>query len=124
MTNDFDSAAPASVRTTVMLLHLSALAGLVSGIGFLLGPALVWQLKKGEHAAIDAAGKEAVNFQLTMLLAGIAAGILCVTIIGLVVGVPLAIAVGVLVAVLPVVAGVRAANGERFRYPFTYPFLK
>lgn len=116
--------APEPVRQTVMLLHLSALAGLVSGIGFLLGPAIVWQLKKGEHPSIDEAGREAVNFQLTMLVAGIVAGILCATIIGLVVGVPMAIACGVLATVCPVVAGIRAANGERFRYPFTYAFLK
>src|SRR5688572_13865385 len=85
---------PEASRNTVLILHLSALAGLATGIGFLLGPLVVWLLKKDEDPEVDAAGKDAVNFQITMLLAGIAAAILCITIIGLIVGIPLAIAVG------------------------------
>ena len=120
----YTDSVPESVRTTVLVLHLSALVGLVTGIGFLLGPLVVWLLKKEEHPAIDAAGKNAVNFQLTMLLAGIVAGVLCITIIGLIVGIPMAIAVGLLMFILPIVAAVKAANGETYRYPFTYDFLK
>jgi uncharacterized Tic20 family protein len=112
------------VRQTILILHLSALAGLATGIGFLLGPLIVWMLKKEESPEIDEAGKDAVNFQLTMLLAGIAAGILCITIIGLIVGIPLAIAVGLAAVVLPIVGAVKTANGDGFRYPFAYPFLK
>lgn len=115
---------PDSVRSTIAILHLSALAGVVSGIGFFAGPLIVWLVKREEHPAIDAAGKDAVNFQLTMLLAGIVAGILCITIIGLIVGIPLAIAVGIMVVVLPIIAGVKASNGQTFRYPLTVRFIK
>jgi uncharacterized protein len=117
-------ALPDAVRNTITLLHLSALVGLFTGIGFLLGPLAVWLLKKDEHPAIDAAGKDAVNFQITMLVTGIIAGILCVTVIGLIVGVPLAIAVGIAVIVLPVIAAVKTTNEEPYRYPFTHRFIR
>ncbi len=124
---NFDiSGPPASepARSTILLVHLSALAGLVTGIGFLLGPLVVWLLKKDESPEIDAAGKDAVNFQLTMLATGIVAGILCITIIGLIVGIPLAILVGLAAFVMPIIGGVKTANGDGFRYPFAYPFIK
>ncbi len=111
-------------RNTVLILHLSALAGLATGFGFLLGPLIVWLVKKDEHPEVDAAGKDAVNFQITMLLAGIAAFILCITIIGLIVGIPLAIVVGLAAIILPIVGAVKTANGDGFRYPFAYPFIK
>jgi len=111
-------------RSTVLILHLSALAGLATGIGFLLGPLVVWLLKKEEYPEVDAAGKDAVNFQLTIFLAGIVAAILCITIIGLIIGIPLAIVVGLAAFVMPIIAAVKTANGDGFRYPFAYPFIK
>jgi uncharacterized Tic20 family protein len=115
---------PESAKNTLLLLHLSALLGVFTGIGFLAGPLVVWLLKKDEHPAVDAAGKDAVNFQLTMLLTGVVAGVLCITIIGLVVGIPLAIAVGIVAFVCPIIAAVKAANGDGYRYPFTFRFIK
>jgi uncharacterized Tic20 family protein len=113
-----------SARSTVLILHLSALAGLATGIGFLLGPLVVWLLKKEEHPEVDIAGKDAVNFQLTLLVAGIVAAVLCITLIGLIIGIPLAIAVGLAAFVLPIIGAVKTANGDGFRYPFAYPFIK
>jgi uncharacterized Tic20 family protein len=126
MVSDPDSAdaLPDAVRNTITLLHLSALIGLFTGIGFLIGPLVVWLLKRQEHPAIEWAGKEAVNFQITMLLTGIVAGLLCITVVGLVVGVPLAIAVGIAALVFPIVAAVKSTNGEAYRYPFTHRFIK
>jgi uncharacterized Tic20 family protein len=126
MTTDTYSAdaLPDAVRNTITLLHLSALVGLCTGIGFLLGPLVVWLLKKDEHPAIDAAGKDAVNFQITMLVTGLVAALLCITVIGLIVGVPLAIAVGLAALVFPIVAAVKSTNGEAYRYPFTHRFIR
>lgn len=119
-----DATLPDTVRNTITLLHLSALIGVFTGIGFLLGPLVVWLLKKEEHPAIDEAGKEAVNFQINMLVVGIIAGLLCATVVGLVVGVPLAIAVGIAALVFPIVAAVKSTNGETYRYPFTHRYIK
>ena len=57
-------------RKWAMLCHLSALSGLLgNGIGFLIGPLVVWLIKRDDAPQIDEQGKEALNFQLTMFLA-------------------------------------------------------
>jgi len=99
-----------------MLSHLSALAGLITGIGFLLGPLLVWLLKKDDHPFIDEQGKEAVNFQITMHIAMFIGGVLAV----LLIGIPILFVVGLVMVVLPIVAAIKANEGEHYRYPFIW----
>src|ERR1035438_10194159 len=61
-------------RTWNMLCHLSALAGYIIPFGNVLGPLLVWQIKKNEFPSVEAHGKAALNFQLTVLIALFAGG--------------------------------------------------
>jgi uncharacterized Tic20 family protein len=106
---------------TASLLHLSALVGLLgNGIGFLLGPLIVWFLKRDEDPFIDEHGKEAVNFQLSMFLAAIVSAVLIIVLIGFVL---LAI-VGIAMVVFPIIAAMKARNGEVYRYPATIRFIK
>jgi uncharacterized Tic20 family protein len=107
-------------RTWCILCHASALLGLVFHfLGHLLGPLIVWLAKRGDSAAIDAHGKESLNFQLSMLIYDVIAGILCVVLIGI----PLLIALWVANTVLVIVASIRASEGQLYRYPFTIRFL-
>ena len=54
-----------------------ALVGLLgNGIGFLVGPLIVWLIKREDHPFLDEQGKEALNFQLTMFAAFMVAVIL------------------------------------------------
>ena len=58
-----------NVRTWNALCHASALLGVVLHIpGALLGPLIVWLVKRGDSPEIDAHGKEALNFQISMLI--------------------------------------------------------
>jgi uncharacterized Tic20 family protein len=101
--------------------HLIALIGLIgNGVGFVLGPLIVWLVKREEDPFIDEQGKESLNFQITMIIAAIISLILALFVIGFF----LLVAVGVLMVVFPVIAGVKAAAGEHYRYPFTIRFLK
>jgi hypothetical protein len=107
-------------RRWASLCHVIALVGLIgNGIGFVLGPLVVWLLKKDEHPFIEEQGKEAINFQITMILAAMVSGILTLVVIGLF----LLIAVGVVMVAFPIVAAVKSSNGEHYRYPFTIRFL-
>ena len=109
------------VRTWAMLCHLSAFVGLlVNGIGYILGPLIVWLIKRQEHPFIDEQGKEAVNFQLTMLIVCVVSLILSCVLIGI----PMLIALGILEIVAPIVAAINASNGQHFRYPLTIRFIK
>ena len=61
-----------SARRWAMACHLAGLAWLiwwiVPAIGGILGPLIVWQVKKDEHSFVDEHGKEAFNFQISMLI--------------------------------------------------------
>ncbi len=108
-------------RQWAMAAHLSALS-LFIGIPFgnILGPLVIWLLKKDDHALIDKTGKESLNFQLSMLVYSICAGILVLIFIGVL----LLIAVAVVDVVLVIIASVKVSNGEDYSYPITIQFIK
>src|SRR5881275_1743541 len=106
----------ADVRTWNVLCHASALLGLfLHFLGHLLGPLIVWLVKRGDSPEIDAHGKESLNFQLSMLIYDAIAAILCIILIGI----PILIALWVLNTVLVIIASVKAGEGQFYRYPFT-----
>ena len=105
-----------NVRTWTALCHASALLGVLLHFpGHLLGPLIVWLVKRGDSPEIDAHGKEALNFQISMLIYDAIAAILCVFLIGI----PILIALWVLNTVFVIIASVKAGQGEFYRYPFT-----
>ncbi len=104
-----------------MACHLMALAGLIiPGIGFILGPLVMWLIKKDEDPFIDDQGQEAVNFQITIFLALVVASLLCFIVIGFFI-VPI-IAIGNIVLVI--IGSMKANEGVKYRYPFAIRFLK
>jgi uncharacterized Tic20 family protein len=109
-------------RTWGMLAHLSAiLATALSAMGF-IGPLIVWLIKKDQSKFVDYHGKEALNFQLNLLIYMlIAVGIAFAT-CGI--GIPLPAAVGIYGVVMCIIAGLKANNGELYRYPFTFRLIK
>jgi uncharacterized Tic20 family protein len=109
-------------RTWAMLAHLSALAGCIVPIpgSNLIGPIVIWQIKKKESAFVDAHGKEAVNFQLTLLIPIVISALLIFVLIGF----PLLIAIGIAALVLTIIAALKANSGETYRYPLTIRFIK
>lgn len=115
------SSIPKEARNWAMAAHLMALVGLLgNGIGLLVGPLVVWLVKREDHPFINEQGKEAINFQLTMFIAFFAGAILIFAVIGLFL-LPI---LGILDVVLVIVAGIKAANGEHYRYPFAIRFIK
>ncbi len=113
-------------RMWAMFCHLSGLAGLVVPvIGCIVGPLIVWQIKKEEFPFVDEQGKEAVNFQISMLLYGLVGSVAClITCVGAVL-VPLVLGVVSIVdLVFLLIAAVKANDGHHYRYPLTIRFIK
>jgi len=107
-------------RTWIVLCHASALLGLFFHfLGHIFGPLIVWLVKRGESAEIDAHGKESLNFQLSMLIYDAVAAILCLVLIGI----PILILLWVLNTVFVIIASVKASEGQLYRYPFTIRFI-
>ena len=106
-------------RTWALFAHLSALAGFVFPFGNLLGPLIVWQVKKNEMPFVDEQGKEALNFQITVTLAAIVCFVLMVVVIGFF----LLFAVGIAALVLTIIGGIKANAGEHYEYPFSWRII-
>lgn len=104
-----------------MLCHLSAFAGFI-GIPFgnIIGPLIIWLIKKDTMPLVDDQGKESLNFQISMTIYGIISGILALIVIGFF----LLLALVVLEVVFIIIASVAANKGERYRYPLTIRFIK
>ena len=78
-------------RMWAMFCHISAFAVFVIPfVGHILGPLLIWILKKEEFPFVDDQGKEALNFQLSITIYGIISSIL----IFIVIGIPILIVLG------------------------------
>ncbi|MFH1359474.1 MAG: DUF4870 domain-containing protein [Candidatus Omnitrophota bacterium] len=107
-------------QTMAMLCHLLALAGFVIPLGNLLGPLILWQIKKGEDPLIDENGKEAVNFQISMTIYMAVAFLL----VFIVIGIPLLFALGIANLVLVIIASIKTNNGEKFVYPLAIRLIK
>ncbi|MDP2245262.1 DUF4870 domain-containing protein [Pseudomonas sp.] len=107
-------------RQWAMFCHFAAFLGLVFPFGNLLGPLIVWQIKKDLDPFVDQQGKEALNFQISVALAAV----LCFFLMVVVIGFPLLILLGIGALVLTVIAGIKANEGQAYRYPFSWRLVK
>ena len=108
-------------NTWGMLCHLTALS-LFIGIPFgnIIGPLVIWLVKKDEYPFVEEQGKESLNFQLSMTIYALASLLLCMIAIGFF----LLAAIVIVEFVLVIMASVKASNGESYKYPITIRFFK
>src|ERR1700759_4686491 len=115
------SPALSNVRTWAALCHASALLGVFfHAPGHLLGPLIIWLVKRDDSPEIDAHGKGAVNLQISMLIYNVVAAVFCLVLIGFFF---LAV-LWVLNAFLAIVAAIQASDGKFYRYPMTIRFIQ
>lgn len=91
-------------------LYLEALAfcGFVIPFGNIVGPLVLWLIKKDSVPAVNEEGKKVLNFNLSWTIWIFAS---C--------------GIGFLVwLVIQIIATLKAANNERFEHPLTIKFLK
>jgi uncharacterized Tic20 family protein len=108
------------IRQWALWCHLSVLAGFIVPLGNLIGPLIIWQVKKDDIPAIDAHGKEVVNFQLSFTLYYIISLLLMLVIIGFFA----LMALGVVSLILTILAAVEVDKGGFYRYPLIIRFIK
>jgi len=104
-----------------MFCHLAALAGFVIPLGNVLGPLIVWLIKKDTMPLVNQHGKEALNFQITVLIAFVVCIVLTLVLIGFL----LMFVVGIGALVLTIMAAVKVSNGQfDYKYPFALRLIK
>jgi uncharacterized Tic20 family protein len=104
-----------------MICHLAALSGFIIPLGNILGPLIVWLMKKEAMPLVDQHGKEALNFQITVTIAMVISIVLMFVLIGIL----LIFIVGIGALVLTIMAAVKVSNGQfDYKYPFTLRLIK
>ncbi|MCF6177344.1 MAG: DUF4870 domain-containing protein [Victivallaceae bacterium] len=108
-------------KTWAMLCHLTALSFYVGvPFGNILGPLIIWLIKKDEMPTVDKHGKESLNFQISMTIYGLIASLLIFVFIGFLL-VPIVVIAQI---IFVVIASIKANNGEFYNYPLTIRFIK
>jgi len=118
-----------TVSTWAMLTHLASLTGFIFPVvGNIVGPLVVWIIKKDEMPEVDRHGKASLNFQISLLIwvtiAWAVVGVLCILVIGIVLIPVLALGQVVVTVLFPVLAGLKANEGGWYDYPLTIQFIK
>jgi len=107
-------------RNWAMLCHLAAFAGFFFPFGGVIGPLICWLTRKDESMWININGKNAMNFQLSMLLYMV----LIFPLVFIVVGIPIIMILVTLKVVCIILGSVKASKGELFKYPMAIPFIQ
>ncbi|HEY4583653.1 MAG TPA: DUF4870 domain-containing protein [Lysobacter sp.] len=122
----------AEERQWAMFAHLSALvgglvtAGWAASLGCIIGPLVIWMMKKETMPFVDDQGKEALNFNITVGIVFLVLFVLTfVTLgIGILLTGPLMLIVGLAWLVVTIIAAIKANEGVAYRYPFALRLVK
>ena len=82
-------------------------------LGF-IGPLIIWLIKKDQSPFVDDQGKEALNFQLVMLIAWVVGGATACFGIGFI----LIFGAWICTIVFGILGAMEANKGVAYRYPF------
>ncbi|SMO35018.1 DUF4870 domain-containing protein [Melghirimyces algeriensis] len=103
------------VNNWAMLCHLIALSGLIIPTANILGPLVIWLLKKDEFPEVDQHGKESLNFQISITIYLIISSVLILLLIGLLL-IPV---ISIAMIVFVIIASLKTKEGIPYRYPLS-----
>ena len=86
----------------------------------IVGPLIVWLVKKDSHTFIDKHGKAALNWQISVLIYAFVSSMLVIIFIGVI----MLLALGIINLIFCVVAALKARDGLAYSYPLAIKFIK
>lgn len=98
---------------------MAMLCHILGAVGF-FGPLVIWLIERDKHRFVDEHGREAMNYQISLLIYSAVSAALCVLRIGFILLWLLSLAHLVLI----LVGTLRANRGRTWRYPIALPLLK
>ena len=101
-------------RMWAMFCHLGTLVTWFPFANIIL-PLVIWMAKKETSPLVNDQGKEALNFQITILI-GYA---ICIPLVFVLIGIPAIAVLFLYHVVFSLVAAIKANEGRAFRYPYT-----
>lgn len=99
--------------TWAVLAHISGL------IFSFLGPLVIWLIKKDEQPFVNDQAKEALNFQITLLIGMMISVILSLILIGFLI----MFALMIFEVIVVIIAAVESSKGKAYRYPLNIRFI-
>ncbi len=103
-----------------IVVHVASFAGYLIPFGSILGPLIVWLMKRDEIPFVDECGRNCLNFKISMLIWVMVSFVLMFVGIGF-------ILIGLLAIidiVLTIIAAMKASEGVCYKYPLSIQFLK
>ena len=111
---------PAEERNWAVATHLSSFSGYLGiPFGHILGPLIIWLMKKDSSTFLDVAGKETVNYNISIIIWAL----LCIPLCFVLIGFFLLGALALFDVIITIMAAVAASNGQQYRYPLTIRFI-
>jgi uncharacterized Tic20 family protein len=114
-----ESAPKLEISSTPEERQLAFLCHLGGAFFSILVPLIIWLVKKDQSRFIDDQAKEALNFQITLLIAHFVAGLTICFTFGVING-----GLGIVGLIFGILAAVAANKGEVYRYPFALRLIK
>ena len=108
------SAESADAKTMAMLCHLLAI------FTWWIAPLIIWLIKKDQSPFVNQQGKEALNFELTLII-GVVVGFLTAC---LLIGWFILAGVWVVNVVFGILSTITVNKGQPYRYPICIRFIK
>jgi len=106
-------------KTWAMLCHAATFATFIP-FGNIIGPLVIWILKKDAMPFVNDQGKEALNFQISIMIYYAVSALLIFGLVGIV----LLPAVAIFGLVMTIIAIIKVSEGRPFRYPLCMRFVK
>ena len=118
----------AEERKWAMFAHLSILVGgflttgWAGGVGYFIGPLVIWAMKKDTMPFVKDQAKEALNFAITVSIVCLVLLLLTIMSLGLgaLLTIPAMVIIGFGSLILVIIAAMKANEGVTYRYPFAF----
>lgn len=103
-----------------MYCHVAVFAGFLFPLGNIIGPLIIWLLKKDRYPFVDYNARQAMNFQITFMIAMIVSALLSFVLIGIL----MLLGFGIFALVATIRAILASSRGERYAYPYSIRFIR
>lgn len=115
-----ESLSEKEARQWAMFAHIGTFSSIFVPLGNIIAPVVVWQLRKHDSDFVVEQAKESLNFQITLMIYFLVSFFLVFIIIGFL----MIFALVIFGLITVIVAGVKANDGENYRYPMSIRLIK
>lgn len=102
-----------------VLMHLSQYGGVIVPMLGIVLPIVLWVMNKDNDAAVDAHGRNILNWNISLLIYLLICCVLMFVLIGFVlIWIPC-----ICMIIFPIIGAAKASNGTVWKYPFSFKIL-